>query len=600
MPPNPNDAAKILNEIYKTLETLSKTELESVEKIFEEHKKLLEADDKIKNATKKLEALQKEERKTELKTEIQEKKVTVSKKVILKNLTEASRKLSKKEFRIGFDNSYTTKELGLVVGNSLKSLKKMFSEKDVFKKLGSKQIRLPGDNSYTTKELGLVVGNSIKSLKKMFSKTEEKPKSNSLLDFTRKEEHADIQEDQLHVLKQIDSKIDNLSMEGSGSIFDFLKNGISSLLTGAGEVGAGAGGAGAVGLLGKLKGLFGKGAGAAGGASEAGTVATEAGGASKAGTVATDAAGGLGELEEIGEAGSMLGKIATPATAVIAGAGLASYGAYKYFKSEDKDDSSQIVQPRQFGGDVQKNSPYLVGEAGKELFVPDRDGVIVPNHRLLKTSSESDLGSSFAIILNDFKTGFNKNINLFVGKFNNTFTNLGKSISDRLSEWFDGVKNSLRDFGDKVKNIPSLIVNGAKDIIKNVGGAGKKLLGIKDKKEPTTTTPPDFMKFNKKSDSNVSETSDVLSQYNPVPDVQIPKITPDIQANTFPDMHVPKAAPEIQSNYSLKVSNQVSSDDGALNETFWMKQFLPTFASAIKIKKVKDFSMSSPVSSPFL
>jgi hypothetical protein len=209
MPPNPNDAAKILNEIYKTLETLSKTELESVEKIFEEHKKLLEADDKIKNATKKLEALQKEERKTELKTEIQEKKVTVSKKIILKNLTEASRKLSKKEFRIGFDNSKSTKDIGEVVGNSLKSLKKLFQEKDAKKK----RIPFAKDSSKSI----------LQNFSKMFSKTEEKPKSNSLLDFTRKEEHADIQEDQLHVLKQIDSKIDNLSMEGSGSIFDFLK-----------------------------------------------------------------------------------------------------------------------------------------------------------------------------------------------------------------------------------------------------------------------------------------------------------------------------------------------------------------------------------------
>ena len=382
MPPNPNDAAKILNEIYKTLETLSKTELESVEKIFEEHRKLLEADDKIKNATKKLESLQKEEQKTQLKTDIQEKKVSSSKKVILKNLTEASRKLSKKEFRIGFDNSHSTKQLGEVVGNSLKSLKKLFQEKDAKKK----RIPFEKDSSKTISQ----------TFSKMFSKpSPEKTKSQSLLDFTRKEEHTDIQEDQLHVLKQIDSKIDKLSMEDSGSIFDFLKNGISSLLTGAGEVGAGAGGAGAVGLLGKLKGLFGKGAGAATTASKAGTVAS-----------------GAGELGEIGEAGSLLGKIANPTTAVIAGAGLASYGAYKYFSSEDKDqDSSQIVQPRQFGGDVQKNSPYLVGEAGKELFVPDRDGVIVPNHRLLKTSSESGLGSSFAIILNDFKTGFNKNIN---------------------------------------------------------------------------------------------------------------------------------------------------------------------------------------------
>ena len=571
MPPNPNDAAKILNEIYKTLETLSKTELESVEKIFEEHRKLLEADDKIKNATKKLESLQKEEQKTQLKTDIQEKKVSSSKKVILKNLTEASRKLSKKEFRIGFDNSHSTKQLGEVVGNSLKSLKKLFQEKDAKKK----RIPFEKDSSKTISQ----------TFSKMFSKpSPEKTKSQSLLDFTRKEEHTDIQEDQLHVLKQIDSKIDKLSMEDSGSIFDFLKNGISSLLTGAGEVGAGAGGAGAVGLLGKLKGLFGKGAGAATTASKAGTVAS-----------------GAGELGEIGEAGSLLGKIANPTTAVIAGAGLASYGAYKYFSSEDKDqDSSQIVQPRQFGGDVQKNSPYLVGEAGKELFVPDRDGVIVPNHRLLKTSSESGLGSSFAIILNDFKTGFNKNINLFVGKFNTTFTTFGKSISDRLSEWFDGVKNGLRDFGDKVKNIPSLIVNGAKDIIQNTVDAGKKFLGIKDKKEDATPLPSDFMKFNKKTDNNVSGTSDVLSQYNPVPDVQISKTTPDIQTNTFPDMGIPKVSPEIKSDYSLKTSNVVRPDNEFLDEAFWIKNFVPEFAKAIKIKKTKDFSMSSPASSVFL
>jgi hypothetical protein len=31
---------------------------------------------------------------------------------------------------------------------------------------------------------------------------------------------------------------------------------------------------------------------------------------------------------------------------------------------------------------VRKGVPYLVGEAGRELFVPGQDGRIVPNHRL--------------------------------------------------------------------------------------------------------------------------------------------------------------------------------------------------------------------------
>lgn len=38
--------------------------------------------------------------------------------------------------------------------------------------------------------------------------------------------------------------------------------------------------------------------------------------------------------------------------------------------------------PRQFGGPVQANRPFLVGEAGPELFVPALNGSIVPNDRL--------------------------------------------------------------------------------------------------------------------------------------------------------------------------------------------------------------------------
>ena len=34
------------------------------------------------------------------------------------------------------------------------------------------------------------------------------------------------------------------------------------------------------------------------------------------------------------------------------------------------------------GGPVQARVPYYVGEAGKELFVPQNAGSIVPNHAL--------------------------------------------------------------------------------------------------------------------------------------------------------------------------------------------------------------------------
>ena len=37
---------------------------------------------------------------------------------------------------------------------------------------------------------------------------------------------------------------------------------------------------------------------------------------------------------------------------------------------------------KQYGGSVQKGKPYIVGEAGMEMFVPNQSGTIIPNHKL--------------------------------------------------------------------------------------------------------------------------------------------------------------------------------------------------------------------------
>ena len=37
---------------------------------------------------------------------------------------------------------------------------------------------------------------------------------------------------------------------------------------------------------------------------------------------------------------------------------------------------------RERGGTVTANKPYIVGEAGAELFVPNKTGTIIPNNRL--------------------------------------------------------------------------------------------------------------------------------------------------------------------------------------------------------------------------
>lgn len=41
-----------------------------------------------------------------------------------------------------------------------------------------------------------------------------------------------------------------------------------------------------------------------------------------------------------------------------------------------------LIPGRQFGGRVQSGSPYIVGESGRELFIPDRGGRIIPNNRI--------------------------------------------------------------------------------------------------------------------------------------------------------------------------------------------------------------------------
>ena len=46
--------------------------------------------------------------------------------------------------------------------------------------------------------------------------------------------------------------------------------------------------------------------------------------------------------------------------------------------------AKQQYTGRQQGGMVKEGQPYMVGEAGKELFVPNQSGKIVPNHDLGK------------------------------------------------------------------------------------------------------------------------------------------------------------------------------------------------------------------------
>ena len=56
-------------------------------------------------------------------------------------------------------------------------------------------------------------------------------------------------------------------------------------------------------------------------------------------------------------------------------------------------------EPHAMGGPVTAGSPYLVGERGPELFVPDASGSIIPNHDL-PMAGGSALGGGPTYVVN--------------------------------------------------------------------------------------------------------------------------------------------------------------------------------------------------------
>jgi SLT domain-containing protein len=47
-----------------------------------------------------------------------------------------------------------------------------------------------------------------------------------------------------------------------------------------------------------------------------------------------------------------------------------------------------LLSKRENGGRVRKGKPYLVGEAGKEIIVPDSDGTVFPLYKLSGKTEE--------------------------------------------------------------------------------------------------------------------------------------------------------------------------------------------------------------------
>lgn len=64
-----------------------------------------------------------------------------------------------------------------------------------------------------------------------------------------------------------------------------------------------------------------------------------------------------------------------------------------------------IAGHRASGGEVAEGMPYVVGEGGREVFVPDQDGSIVPNHRLRRGGGEAAPMSVVNVTVNALDPG---------------------------------------------------------------------------------------------------------------------------------------------------------------------------------------------------
>jgi hypothetical protein len=117
--------------------------------------------------------------------------------------------------------------------------------------------------------------------------------------------------------------------------------------------------------------------------------------------------GGLAKLTK--EALASL--FAKPALAIAAGIGLIAAA------SALRASISDGVQFRALGGPVKKDDPYIVGEKGPELFIPNQSGTIIPNNRVREFTNnevvESDVPKTINKITNSSipLTGlFNNNV----------------------------------------------------------------------------------------------------------------------------------------------------------------------------------------------
>lgn len=405
--------------------------------------------------------------------------------------------------------------------------------------------------------------------------------SQSDLDYAANDEVDPLEIEQSKLLKEIRDKIGSLRGGESGdSLFGLLLGGFKNIasaigksLMGLGTIGgAGLAGAAGIGLLSKFKVL-----------SKFISPMKRFGGLA--------AKGGKG----------ILGLVKNPKMIIPMIGAAMLHGVYKQLNSDSLETVDELggAEQRMFGGPVDKNKLYVVGEKGPEFFRPNSAGTIIPMNPNTKEISEvltynKRLFRRITSIVSTIKDKFGKFIKLF------TFQSLKKMITNIIGSGVDKVKDAIVGIGSKIKKFGSVAKEKAVSVFQNTmnfmtGGSTIMNMFSSPDQPQNQFVMPNLTFGTKKPQIGGSYRigtgrvpRDMNAQIHKG-EMIFPKDMSDMLRSAAPLGEMLKAVATLNNNKTGSITLENNSRQ-VLPREFWMTVFIPKFADMIRTKKVRSES----------
>ena len=211
-----------------------------------------------------------------------------------------------------------------------------------------------------------------------------------------------------------------------------------------------------------------------------------AGGAEAVGTVA---AGGIGAVKGAA-VGAALGSTVPVVGTIIGGilgalVGGGAGGFFGKYTGKLADYGGTLITPepstppgRAAGGPVSRRNPYIVGERGPELMVPEQSGNIVNNDQLTKMMAAGNNVNNLMAKMSTSGTDINatyKSIARSIGDFSQehdlTITNVSGDITsienttENVDKTYQAILKTVDEFSDKNKNITTSMITTQRDTL---------------------------------------------------------------------------------------------------------------------------------------